>query len=79
MGITVPSLLTEQPITDLNRLLSEMELALEPVRHVRGRLTEPSELGREELNTLAPILGLYLLHAQRLIVAVRATSRTQEE
>lgn len=72
MGITVPGLMTERPITDLNTLLSELTLAQESVRHVRNRLTEPSELGREELNTLAPILGLYLLHTQQLIAAAWA-------
>lgn len=68
------SLMTEQPIMGLDHALSEMELALEPVRHVRERLTEPSVLEPAELNTLAPILGLYLLHAERLIIAARVAA-----
>lgn len=71
MNTQVTGLASDLPITNLDHLFSELELALDPVRHVRSRMVEPSGLERDELNSMAPILGLFLIHAQQLISAGR--------
>ncbi len=70
----VLSLLRDRPIDTLPEILSELELAMVPLRTLRDQIVE--EPWSDQVTT---VLGLYLRHAEALIAKAQMLMRQDKE
>jgi hypothetical protein len=72
---TTVSLINGSPMKSMTHMLSELELALVTVQDIIGRLSDEGEPGQDYI---AVNLGLYVLHVQTVIIALRQFDKAEQ-